>query len=381
MKGKKRAPGEYRRLQRHLDGQALGFPAARSGADLRFLKRMFGPDEARLALHLSFRPATLPRIMRTAGEEFTESRAAELLESMLAKGSIGSRDTGEGESWFLLPMVVGMFEAQDGRPSKEFLRDAMAYMGTKAYGKSLLAAQPSQMRTIPIGESIAAEHSVATWDRVSEIIGRASPPFVILPCICRETSAMRGSSCRVTSRTETCLAMGSMAATILKRGSGREIGRSEALSIIAENQKDGLVLQPANAREPEFICSCCGCCCGMLRIQKMLPHPIDFWTAGHLARVDAEKCTGCGACVRKCQVDAVLLKGSPPRAVVAGTRCIGCGLCVTACPVDAVRLESREDAPTPPQNYDDLYETIAANRKGPLRQLTMLLKVLLRMRQ
>lgn len=381
MRVTKGAPGEYRRLQRHLDSQAVGFPATRSGADLRFLQRMFGPEEARLALHLSFRPFTLPQIMRTAGEEFSESRAVELLESLVAKGSIGSRDTEDGEAWFLLPMVVGMFEAQDGRPSKGFLRDAMAYMGTRTYGKSLLAAQPSQMRTIPIGESITGEHSVATWDRVSEIIGRASPPFAILPCICRETSAMRGSSCRVTSRTETCLAMGSVAATILKRGSGREIDRSEALSIIAENQKDGLVLQPANARKPEFICSCCGCCCGMLRIQKMLPHPIDFWTAGHLARVDAGKCTGCGVCVRKCQVDAVVLKGSPPRAAVAGTKCIGCGLCVTACPVDAIRLDARNDARTPPRDHDDLYETIAANRKGPVRQLTMLLKVLLRMRQ
>ena len=381
MRGTSPASRDYRMLQKHLDHQAIGFPATRSGADLRFLKRMFTPEEARLALHLSFRPATFAQIMRTAGEEFAEVRAAEMLESLVMKGSIGSRNTGEGEAWFLLPMVVGMFEAQDGRPTKEFLRDAMAYMGTKTYGKSLLAAQPSQMRTIPIGESVTAEHSVATYDQVSEIIGNASPPFAILPCICRETAAMRGKSCQVTSRTETCLAMGSMAATILKRGNGREIGRGEAMEIITRNQEEGLVLQPANTRDPEFICSCCGCCCGMLSIQKMLPHPIDFWTAGYIARVDPGRCTGCRACVGRCQVDAVSLKGSPPRAVVAGTKCIGCGLCVKACPVDAIGLESRENARTPPRDYDHLYETIAANRKGPIRQLAMLLKVLLRMRQ
>ncbi len=381
MKGIEPALREYRPLQKHLDRQAVGFPATRSGADLRFLKRMFTPEEARLALHLSFRPSTISQIMRTAGKELSKSRALELLESLLVKGSIGSRDTGEGEAWFLLPMVVGMFEAQDGRPTREFFRDAMAYMGTRTYGKSLLAAQPSQMRTIPIGESITAQHSVATWDQVSEIIGRASPPFAILPCICRETSAMRGKSCRVTSRTETCLAMGGMAAMILRRGSGREIDRGEALEIITMNQAEGLVLQPANARSPEFICSCCGCCCGMLSLQKMLPHPIDFWTAGHMARVDKERCGGCGGCVERCQVDAVRLKGSPPRAAVAPTRCIGCGLCVPACPVDAICLESRKDARTPPRNYDDLYETIAAHRKGPVRRLIMLLKVLLRMRQ
>jgi electron transport complex protein RnfB len=371
----------YRALQKHLDRQPVGFPATRTGADLRFLRRMFTPEEARLALHLSYRPSALSAVMETAGTEFSEEKVGELLESLLMKGSIGFKEVdGEGR-WLLHPLVIGMYEAQDGRPTRSFLKDAGAYMRTFAFGKSLLSASPSQMRTIPINASIPVDHPVATYDQVTSIIENSPGPFVILPCICRESSSLQGKSCQVTEREETCMGMGSMASMILHRGGGREIDRTEALEILRQNQEEGLVLQPSNAKDPEFICSCCGCCCGMLQMQKMLPHPVDFWTCSFRAEVETGKCTGCGICVKRCQVGAVTLKGSPERAVIAATRCIGCGLCVPTCPSKALSLVPREEDKVPPEDTEDLYETIMKNRKGRLGELPMLLKVFLKMRQ
>ena len=37
----------YRELQRHLDRLAIGFPSTESGVDLRILKHLFAPEEAR----------------------------------------------------------------------------------------------------------------------------------------------------------------------------------------------------------------------------------------------------------------------------------------------------------------------------------------------
>jgi ferredoxin len=371
----------YRRLQQHLDGQAVGFPATRKGAEIRFLRRMFTPEEARLALHLSYRPSSLDDIVASAAGEYDAERARELLDSMLQKGSIGYRLRDGKDHWFSMSMVIGMFEAQDGRPDPEFLQDAGAYMSTKKYGISLLETRPSQMRTIPIGASIDTEHTVATYDQVRSLLEQSEGPFVILPCICRETSRMRGSTCELTEREETCLGMASMARAILRRGHGREISREEALEILQQNVEEGMVLQPANAQKPEFICSCCGCCCGMLRMQKMLPHPVDFWTTDFTVSVDTDSCTGCGICVKRCQVDAVKMKGSPPKAVIAATRCIGCGLCVPKCPAEALRLVKRDDTQAPPVDEDDLNEAIRSNRRGPMGRFLMLLKVMLRMRQ
>jgi electron transport complex protein RnfB len=371
----------YRSLQKHLDRQAIGFPATRSGADIRFLQRMFTPDEARLALHLSYQPSPLQKIMQTASGEFTGEGALQLLHSMSMKGSIGFKERDSEDYWFVLPMVIGMYEAQDGCPTKDFLSDAGEYMGTIAFGKSFLATNPSQMRTIPINASITPEHTVATYDQIRLLIESSDGPFVVLPCICRESRAIQGELCNVTSRTETCFAMGSMAAMVLRRGHGREVTLEEALAVLQQNQVEGLVLQPSNAQQAEFICSCCGCCCGMLRMQKLLPHPIDFWTSSFRAEINADVCTGCGLCVKRCQVDAVILKGSPKKALIRETRCIGCGLCVPTCPADAIHLFSTEQKTTPPMTEEDLTDEIMSKKKSPVGRFLMLLKVLLRMRQ
>jgi Na+-translocating ferredoxin:NAD+ oxidoreductase subunit B len=373
--------GVYRLLQKHLDRQPVGFPSTRSGADIKFLKRMFTEEEAVIALHLSFRPFPIADILADSPDEYTEETAKCLLESMLMKGSIGFKKVDNVDHWFLMPMVIGMFEAQDGNPSPGFLKDAGEYMRTIQYGKSLIAARPSQMRTIPINASIEPGHSVATYDQVFTLIESSDGPFAVLPCICRESKALQGQSCKVTSRKETCLGMGAMAAMVLHRGHGREVTREEAIEILQQNQDDGLVLQPGNAQSPEFVCSCCGCCCGMLGVHKMLPHPVDFWTSSYQAVIDSETCTGCGICVKRCQVEAVSLKGSKRKAVINRSRCIGCGLCVPTCPVKAIGLIKKEKVEVPPADFDELNETILANRKGSIGKFLMFLKVILKMRQ
>jgi|GEM_PF-5835059 len=52
--------GIYRLLQQwNLDKQAVGFLSDGSGADIRFLKRLFAPDEAKLTMHLSYKKSTV----------------------------------------------------------------------------------------------------------------------------------------------------------------------------------------------------------------------------------------------------------------------------------------------------------------------------------
>jgi ferredoxin len=371
----------YRLLQQHLDRQAVGFPSVKSGADIRLLRRLFTPEEAKLALHLTYKPSPTEAVAASAGAEWAAGEVAALLESMLQKGAIGWKRRDGADHWYVMPLVVGMYECQDGEPSPEFLQDSDAYMRTLAFGKSFLAVKPSQMRTIPVNRSIPVEHPVATYDQTRELLREARGPFVVLPCICRRSQAMRGKPCAKVTREETCLGFGDMAAMVLRRSHGREVTREEALAVLEANQEDGLVLQPANARRPEFICSCCGCCCGMLSIQKRLPHPSDFWSSSYFAEVSAEACAQCGTCVSRCQVNAVTLSGPAGEAVVNRDRCIGCGLCVTTCPGEALRLVRKEGEPAPPADEEALCDEIMANKKGTLGQLQMLAKVALGRKQ
>jgi ferredoxin len=54
------------------------------------------------------------------------------------------------------------------------------------------------------------------------------------------------------------------------------------------------------------------------------------------AKVDKEKCTGCGICVDECPVEAIKLVDD--KAVVDEDACTECGQCVDACPNEAIKL-------------------------------------------
>ena len=373
--------GAYRRLQEHLDKQAVGFPATRSGADIRLLHRFFTSEEADLALHLSYKPMPLDQIVEHAKSTFSAEQAEQMLDRMFNKGAIAWKRKDGRSHWYLLPLIVGMYEAQDGSPTPDFLADADAYMKSMKFGLSFLAVKPSQMRTVPINESIPVEHPVATYDQINEIIRTAASPFVVLKCICRESNAMRNKPCTKTARQETCTAWGDIGAMVLRRKHGREVSREEALAILRQSEAEGLVLQPGNAQRPEFVCACCGCCCGMLSFHKMLPRPVDFWTTNFHAVVSPDLCTGCGICARRCQVNAVTLDGKQRKAKIDIGRCIGCGLCVPTCPSQAVRLTANDLPVTPPTDDEALNDMIKSNNKGIRGRAATLLKMILGMRQ
>ncbi len=60
--------------------------------------------------------------------------------------------------------------------------------------------------------------------------------------------------------------------------------------------------------------------------------------SGQKARIDPEKCTGCGQCFPLCRFDA-LKKDAAGRAGVDSLSCEGCGVCLQVCPVQAVEME------------------------------------------
>jgi Fe-S-cluster-containing hydrogenase component 2 len=55
------------------------------------------------------------------------------------------------------------------------------------------------------------------------------------------------------------------------------------------------------------------------------------------AIIDKETCTGCGACVDACPVDAIEMADDV--AVVDEDTCTDCGTCVDVCPVDAISMD------------------------------------------
>ena len=172
--------------------------------------------------------------------------------------------------------------------------------------------------------------------------------------------------------------IGDWAIHAVETGMGRYISREEALETVGISEKEGLVFQPSNAQNADFICACCGCCCGMLRMHRALSKPVAFWATNFYAAVDPGSCTGCETCIDRCQVKAVDMDSRLGIAAINRDRCLGCGNCVTTCPSEALHLVKKEQESVPPENSERLYDTILAHKKGPFGKAKLGLRLLLK---
>ena len=371
----------YRALQKHLDRQPVGFPKTLSGADIKVLKHIFTPGEAQVATHLDYRFDSFDVIReRVALSGHLSENLKEVLDRMAEKGAIGCRRREGVDFYCNVPLVVGMYEGFNKYLSPEFLADFNKYTASPAFGISFLGTAIPQMRTIPVAESIQPEHQVSSFDEVAALLEASPGPFAVLECICRKKKAMEGEVCRVTDRKDTCMAAGDSSAAVLRHGLGRELSKQEALDLLRQNTREGLVLQPSNTREIEFICSCCGCCCGMINLQKQLPRPLDFWAANYFAVMDMDKCTRCGLCAKKCQVDAITVTWKDKKIMdvsVNTKKCIGCGNCVVACKFDAISLTKKEKEAVPPKDFDELADVLMTHKKGMWDKVRMVTRMIL----
>ena len=128
-----------------------------------------------------------------------------------------------------------------------------------------------------------------------------STKSILALVLCRKMAERRGEPCKQTSRKETCMVFREGAKGLIESGHGRELSKEEALDIMRKNEEENLVLQPSNAQGPDFVCSCCGCCCGILRVHRAVPNPVEIWATNFYSEVNPDLCTGCGICEESCQ--------------------------------------------------------------------------------
>lgn len=356
----------YRKLQQHIDNQAVGYPELESGAEVRILKLLFTPEEAEKSLYLSYKFESIEDIYERAKESgINKEDLDKILSDTALRGGIGLRVREGRNQYKILPLAVGFYETQTEKLTPEFVKEFVEISGDPVFAKAFLSTKVLQMRTIPIEQSITPEHHTATYDELEKIIDDLEGPIVVHECPCRVTKEIEGKKCEKTSRLETCVSFRDSAEACIRGGIGRQVSKEEILKIFRKNQEEGLVLQPSNAKEPEFICSCCGCCCGTFtRLAKVIPNPADYWCTNYQAEIDHDLCSGCQTCVDRCQVKAIRYKKAKNLSFVNKKRCIGCGLCVETCPTEAITLKKRETEIVPPQTDDDLYDILMEHKKA-----------------
>jgi len=355
----------YRKLQEHLDQMPIGFPRAESGSDIRFLKYLFTPEEAKIATFLNlgwYRDIEpLDQIYeRIKNTGMALKELEDILDNMAKKGAIMSKREGKRKFYGTAALIVGIYEYQVNKLTIDFLNAFNEYVG-EIWGAKANPTDYNQLRIIPVDIDVVPENLIAPFDNVKRIVEESEGPFGKVNCICRQNMEIQGEPCKMTKHKDNCLMIGDMAQQYIDNGWGIQISKEETLKLLYQNQEEGLIFRPNNAQNVDFICSCCYCCDGGIRNLAKLPEPANHAKSNYFAEIDPDLCTGCGTCVDQCQMTAITQTDNISS--IRKKRCIGCGNCVAVCPSEAILLQKKEEQYIPLPTMDDLYTKILEEKK------------------
>jgi electron transport complex protein RnfB len=336
----------YKRLAKRLDEIPNGFAPTETGVELRLLEYLFTPHEAEIAAAMKLTPEHPAAIGERVGME--HEAAARALGEMRAKGLIRAHGGADGPLYSLMPFIVGIYEAQLMRMDEKMASLFEEYLVASG-GGSNADGGASVHRIIPVGQSVSQDLEIFPYEHASELLN-AARAWGVRDCICRVQQKLIGKGCNHT--VENCLVFAPVPGVFDKSEDIRVITREEAERILESAADEGLVHSTMNQKDQiYYICNCCTCCCGVMR------GVAEFGVLTAVARSDfrvaiaADRCTGCGACIRRCQFKALSKEGDV--AVVDYARCVGCGVCVSACPVEVLSMERRPEGEVeiPPDNF------------------------------
>jgi Na+-translocating ferredoxin:NAD+ oxidoreductase subunit B len=356
----------YERLQEILDSHPSGAP--KSAAFDEILKILFTPQEAALALQMSFAFRSAVDLAARAG--LAEEVARQLLEAMADKAIIQSRTKDGTTSYALLPTIPGLFEFPfmkgGGQPIHEKLGKLWQQYHHEALGGEFAGTDTPLMRVVPVEETIEDKAGVLPYERARSLVDGASY-IAVTECACR-VSVHACDKPR-----EVCLIFGPTAQFLVERGYARAIDKEQAYGVLKKAADSGLVHTSNNSADRgNLICNCCSCCCTVLRGRTQLNIPHAFAPSAFNAVIDSELCTGCGVCKdERCPMEAIEIDNDVARVTV--DRCIGCGVCVGACPTDAISVAERKDRPEIAPTVRDMGMTIL-EKKGKLQRFIEIMK-------
>ncbi|MHA1988106.1 MAG: ATP-binding protein [Promethearchaeota archaeon] len=196
------------------------------------------------------------------------------------------------------------------------------------------------MRVLTVSEEIDPEHEIIPLEEVYSIIENNNS-FAVIDCPCRVRAGISGvRKCTDKYPLNNCLQIGFAAENFGEEPGTKKISKSEAKELMRQSAEIGLVLATDNtAKFTTVICSCCECCCGMLRGLTEFDNPRAIAKANFISTIDKNACTACETCIDRCKFNAITVNDF---ASVNTDKCIGCGLCSVTCPSDAITMKRFE---------------------------------------
>jgi electron transport complex protein RnfB len=355
----------------------IKFPISKKTLDL--VKIVYSPEQANVLSFFNkpfFDQASPKELAKRSGKTKEEIKA--LLDPLAAKGVV-MKVFG---NYALLPIVPGLFEFYyiSSKDTKENLIKVAGIFDEAAEAgllNELIASKTPFFRTLPaskpvektlaINESIKAQQEILPFEIVKDYIKMAHS-WAVVNCACRTHKALIGDTCERTHSTTNCMALDVGADWVIQSGWGKKLTYEEALDLLVQSEKEGLVHTVMNSTSvPILICNCCPCHCGILKTIIRTRNPRACVKSNFYPKIDPEKCKRCDTCVKKCPTQALFhhypVKEdlSDDYIEIIEEQCLGCGVCATNCPQDSITMIKTRDY-IPPSNIFELFEKSEADR-------------------
>ncbi|MDD3217763.1 MAG: 4Fe-4S binding protein [Lachnospiraceae bacterium] len=172
--------------------------------------------------------------------------------------------------------------------------------------------------------------SVAPLEEAIHFLEQQTDPVYVTTCDCRSIF----ENCKHSR--ETCISFSNDYNSPADRGHARKISVSEAVELVINCDKEGLI---HTLEGSHGMCNCCGDCCFEYRAAKICNTIGTFPITHTIATYQKEACVKCGLCVRRCPMKAFTKEDDT--IVFDSNVCIGCGICVNACPKQAITVGKR----------------------------------------
>ncbi|MDD5222849.1 MAG: 4Fe-4S binding protein [bacterium] len=255
----------------------------------------------------------------------------------------------------LMPIVPGTFEMVMMSGNDDEWHRRFGQLFERVYNTGYLPKYLDKplplIRYIPVYETIDAVPAALPSDLLTEML-KENSNFGVGFCQCRQSQAYAGHDCGLPR--ETCMSIGPVADFMLSRNLQRRIDRSEALDIKMKANAAGLATFSINVdfNLPNYTCSCCGCCCLILRTISEFNAPALVAPPHFRPQRDKSKCVRCGLCRDRCPMKAWVMNETGWE--YRRERCIGCGVCASLCPAKALSMQPVKNYQRPPANLFSL---------------------------
>jgi Pyruvate/2-oxoacid:ferredoxin oxidoreductase delta subunit len=357
----------YNRLANHLKDLIMGYPFSDALIDL--LKETYSPVEAQVALAIpnDLMPLEVVDVKTIAARsDLPENTVAEALESLSSHNMLYTSTTATGtKGYALLQIGYGMPQAflwggQKDERAKRMAKLILNYFSVPITQQVYSGVPTKTYKYSPASLAVDVPmQGVLPYENIAPIV-EATTKIAVAHCPCRMSATILGrTDCQ--HSLEVCLKYDEMAEFVIDKGLAREVSKDEALKILEDCEKEGLVHMVDNAQgQIKHTCNCCGHYCWNVGIINRRKIPRDLLMDVYFTReTNTDECIGCGACADVCPVNAVEMVDD--KAEVDLDWCIGCGVCAVSCPTEAISIRRRTEKDAP-ENFHQLHQRIKVER-------------------